>query len=64
MKICVTFLKSFKKLALRVLSGLKTTRVFRVVFKPDKTLLLVFKIVRKHRQLLNCFVLQILSYLK
>jgi hypothetical protein len=43
MKICVTFLKSFKKLALRVLSGLKPLACTALmVFKPDKTLLLVF----------------------
>jgi hypothetical protein len=38
-----TFLKSFKKLAGRVLLGLKLLALRARGFKPNKTLLLVFK---------------------
>ena len=43
-----TFLKPFKKLAGRVLLGLKPLALRARGFKPNKTLLLVFKIVHKN----------------
>jgi hypothetical protein len=42
-----TFLKPFKKLAGRVLLGLKPLALRARGFKPNKTLLLVFKIVQQ-----------------
>jgi hypothetical protein len=46
-----TFLKPFKKLAGRVLLGLKPLALRARGFKPNKTLLLVFEIVLKEPNL-------------
>jgi hypothetical protein len=47
-----TFLKKIKKLAGRVLLGLKPLALRARGFKPNKTLLLVFQIVHKAQTIL------------